>query len=605
MKKQILLLTGLLVSSLSLSAAMTATLTKEEQYHYLHNQLALAAINGNADYIKAFLKEGVLKDTHEEYASFHYNENHAPHEVAMGLLQLLEDYFNLKEGTDQAKHKKPMASFREFLELMRLNQQLIRAAKAGDALLVKELLEKGALIDAHDRSMLTTFEWAAIQGNSQVMNTLLDELERAIAFRKTKIDQAYLDYKGMSYEDLVKDIDFRYAELREVNADRQLIVPLFQRDVRNLDEQIGCIEKIDLYCESSSLEKAKSFVGNIAKHLKVDLSRDIVFTFFSAHNNSLRLSLQAIGAQQLTHAPHAIRLDKQEHLDRLLLFAAKTDDELVKALIDEGADVTTVDGVQRTPLHIAAKSDNIRAAKILLRAGAPVDAKDLSGITPLYVNDTPLYVNDGLIGPGVGKLLLESGATLEDDPLYRIHDTDSQEAIKIVLEAGIRRFAPTQREARIALQNVAFLIYFLGIKLNLPFYVIHEIICFAIGKKNNDQGQSIAPEWTQRLKRDLEVLYLYRCNSNKLFPLWAQTIRCIAKDPQEQFRLMSRLGSYLEPFLANDVKRFVCLSIMNKVAEGKRILRNKENKNEILVDNHKLYYDHLDEYLQINSFDEE
>jgi ankyrin repeat protein len=37
----------------------------------------------------------------------------------------------------------------------------------------------------------------------------------------------------------------------------------------------------------------------------------------------------------------------------------------------------------RTPLHVAAKFDNVRAAEILIRAGARLMAKDAKGKTPL------------------------------------------------------------------------------------------------------------------------------------------------------------------------------------------------------------------------------
>ncbi len=600
MKKQLLLLSGLLIGSPSL-CAMTSQKPRTQQEEYLINrQLVEAATAGDTDRIKALLKEGALRDT-QEHGIFHYYTIQAPHEVAMSVLELFEDYFSLKEDTQEtaqssnntdrserlAKLKKSLAGFRYFLEQRRVERQLIRAAKEGNARLAKELIKKGASVIACDQSGLTPFEWAAIQGHTEILNIILDAFENTIELRDNN-DPQWGPYLGLS----------------EVNEARQFIVPLFQRNVRDLDEQMRCIEKIRRYCKSSSLERAKSLLGEILKNLQMGLSRDIIFTFFSAHNNSLRLSLQAIGAQQLTHAPHAIRLDKQEHLDRLLLFAAETDDELVKALIDEGADVTTVDNKRRTPLHIAAYHENIRAARILLRAGAPIDAKDGHGVTPLYVNGL-------IIGPGVAKLLLESGATVEDnDRSITPDEARSQEAITTHLEASVRRYGPTQTEAKWALQNFAFLIYVFGIKLNLPFYVIHEIICFAIGEQDtpgqfNNLVRICENLWSERLRNQLGNLYLYKCNGNKLRSLWEQTVRRVAKDPDEQLRLISRLGGYLEPFLANDVKKFVCLRMMNAVAADKRILGNKFNTDEILIDNFKLYYDHLDKYLQMSDFDEE
>ncbi len=593
MKVRLFGLTCLLTISMSLNSVnpVQKKRTNEEQL------FIDAATTGDTFVMRNLLDKGALRGT-QDYTDLLWNIYtseggiYAPYEVVMNVFELLEKYFKLtEEDTDQViaqshndidrgKLKKSIAILRQTLEQRRMNQQLIKAAKEGKAHLVKELLKKGAEIITYRWDEPESLGWAAIQGHTEIMDILLDDLQ-------------YISHKG-------------YSGLSEVGADRQRFVPLFQRNVTSLEEQMKCIERVRLYRKSSS--NATSFLRVIEAYLKTCLSRDIIFTFFSSHNTALRLALKAIGAQELTHAPHALLPDRQEHLNRLLLFAAQVDDELVKALIDEGAEVATVNEFEpnRTPLHVAAYFENMRAARILLRAGAPIDATDRYGATPLYVNGR-------IIRRGVAKLLLESGATLEDNTMQMNDTTLSQETITTVLEASVRRFGPPHTQAKRALQNVAFLIYILGIKLNLPYYVIHEIICFATseqdapGRCTHEYGRIGSRLWSAILKNHLEDLYLYQCNGNQLLHLWEQTIRCIAKDPQDQLKLTSRLGKYLEPFRANDVKRFVCLRIMHEVAAGKKIVgdKEKENTDEILVDNFKLYFDHLDRYLQMSGFDEE
>lgn len=74
-----------------------------------------------------------------------------------------------------------------------VQQRLIRAAKAGDADGIKELLAQGALIVESDSTRLTdltAFEWAALKGHLTCCNLLLDELENntpASAKEKTDI----------------------------------------------------------------------------------------------------------------------------------------------------------------------------------------------------------------------------------------------------------------------------------------------------------------------------------------------------------------------------------------------------------------------------------
>lgn len=63
--------------------------------------------------------------------------------------------------------------------------------------------------------------------------------------------------------------------------------------------------------------------------------------------------------------------------------AQKLVEETLAHLLRAGAKVSGMDSKGRTPLHIAAKFDNVRAAELLIRAGARVMARDEQGRTPL------------------------------------------------------------------------------------------------------------------------------------------------------------------------------------------------------------------------------
>lgn len=69
------------------------------------------------------------------------------------------------------------------------------------------------------------------------------------------------------------------------------------------------------------------------------------------------------------------------------ILASDADPSTVRLLIERGAEVNVVDGAQKwTPLHFAARDGNDEIVKVLLNAGASVDAVNAFGNTPLWEN---------------------------------------------------------------------------------------------------------------------------------------------------------------------------------------------------------------------------
>lgn len=75
-------------------------------------------------------------------------------------------------------------------------------------------------------------------------------------------------------------------------------------------------------------------------------------------------------------------------------------EQILQYLIDEGAFVSGTDDRGRTPLHTAAKSDNLIAARLLIGAGAEIMPRDYDGKTPLDYAESGTMI----------KLLKEHGA---------------------------------------------------------------------------------------------------------------------------------------------------------------------------------------------------
>lgn len=76
-------------------------------------------------------------------------------------------------------------------------------------------------------------------------------------------------------------------------------------------------------------------------------------------------------------------------------------EETLSRLLKVGAKISGMDSMGRTPLHIAAKFDNVRAAEILIKEGAKVMPRDKMGKTPLGYAELAVMI----------KLLKENGAT--------------------------------------------------------------------------------------------------------------------------------------------------------------------------------------------------
>ncbi len=76
-------------------------------------------------------------------------------------------------------------------------------------------------------------------------------------------------------------------------------------------------------------------------------------------------------------------------------------EETFHRLLRAGAKVSAMDSRGRTPLHIAAQEDNVRAAEMLIREAARVMARDVQGRTPLDYAESAAMI----------RLLKSNGAT--------------------------------------------------------------------------------------------------------------------------------------------------------------------------------------------------
>jgi ankyrin repeat protein len=110
--------------------------------------------------------------------------------------------------------------------------------------------------------------------------------------------------------------------------------------------------------------------------------------------------------------------------------------EIVRFLVDKGADVNVEDYNKIVPLHSLAVRNNTKAIELLLAKGANVNAKD-------YGANTPLHYAAIYDAADAAALLIEKGASIESRDNYRrtplllcARERGGPETIRILLQAG-------------------------------------------------------------------------------------------------------------------------------------------------------------------------
>lgn len=110
----------------------------------------------------------------------------------------------------------------------------------------------------------------------------------------------------------------------------------------------------------------------------------------------------------------------------LIYACLKSARDLVKLLLDNGADANLGNRKNRTPLHFAAESGNYQIISLLIDAGADVNCTDNNGVTPLMV-----LAQNGRTDAAL-KLLKNSEIDIS------IKDNDSRMAIDYATTSGLR-----------------------------------------------------------------------------------------------------------------------------------------------------------------------
>jgi ankyrin repeat protein len=116
---------------------------------------------------------------------------------------------------------------------------------------------------------------------------------------------------------------------------------------------------------------------------------------------------------------------------------------MMRLLVNNGADLTLKDANGQTPLHVAAEKARIERATFLLECGADVEAKDRNGSTPLHLAthrvDTYSYRRDEDDAQEMVRLLLQNGANVDAADWHGytpLHWAENVHVIKLLVDNG-------------------------------------------------------------------------------------------------------------------------------------------------------------------------
>ena len=115
--------------------------------------------------------------------------------------------------------------------------------------------------------------------------------------------------------------------------------------------------------------------------------------------------------------------------------------DLVKLLMDRGADPNEADKSGTTPLHWAAKSGRACLVKLLIERGADPDKKDDTGKTPLFKAVEYNQFERHTEATDSVRILLDGGAdpnvhAWDPTPLHRAAEFGRKDLVKLLLERG-------------------------------------------------------------------------------------------------------------------------------------------------------------------------
>jgi len=307
------------------------------------------------------------------------------------------------------------------------------ACRLDDLEAIKILLKSGAEIDLYDPSdenaLFAATRWLHIE----IIRYLLAQGARVNARRNSNGETAlYEALRNRSFDILTLLIQAG-AEVNLYNktGDTPLMIASLKNDLQMVDFLKSKGAKFNSPNEELLLAAANGDVATLQRILaEGDKAR--------SHNWFYRIVFKhQLAAKNLLRIASMVNQSYEEGVTPLMAAAQYGQTAAVKVLIDAGADINAVDSINNTPLMYAIKSGHKYTVFALLNAGADPTLINLGGVTTLH--QAAIYMDD----PDLVYLLIRRGISVSAGdkisvtPLMDAACSGRIQTVKILLGAHV------------------------------------------------------------------------------------------------------------------------------------------------------------------------
>jgi len=344
------------------------------------------------------------------------------------------------------------AADRRAFDAQELQTQLILAAKRGDSLRTSKLLQMGVAADTVDGDGTSALLWASFAGDADTINILI-ERGAHVRTKHPLSSKALLIYLA---EGIVRDRAGTTSKpndtLDEIFKRQRAVINLIKAgaDVNAKDLELGTTLNAALRAVPDSLP-ATTVEELIKAGANVNTPSEVYrFTplMWASQSGSVEAVAMLLKAGALVEVKDNMGKTPLMWAQVTPGYPGHPNPEVVRALINAGANVNTTDPDGVTALILAARADLTESIKLLLAKGAEVNAKDRWGNSPLSSafdshyyshadkdtvhHPTPLTIRT-LLAAGAD---IHAGNSVGIPTLMLAARTDSVEALKMLLNAG-------------------------------------------------------------------------------------------------------------------------------------------------------------------------